>query len=338
MQLYCGIDLHSNNSMISLIDDNDQLISEKRLNNELDAIHRHLMPYQDDISGIVVESTYNWYWLVDGLMDKGYPVHLANTLAIQQYNGIKYTNDATDARFLAHLLRLKILPTGYIYPKAMRHVRDLLRRRLLLVQQRTAQLLSLQSMIARHTGQRLTALKVKQLKIDTLHNYFNDAASLFAARHALQLLQQLTQQIDEIEEFVLARCQQETHYTRLTSVSGIGKILGMTILLETGPIERFAQVGNYSSYARCVPTDKISNGKSKGKGNSKNGNRYLALAFMEAAHYATIWDDTIKRYYQRKCKKVPLMVAKKTVANKLTRACYHMLKDGTLFDVKRAFG
>jgi len=128
MQLYCGIDLHSNNSMISLIDDHDQLISEKRLNNDLDAIHMHLMPYQNDITGIVIESTYNWYWLVDGLMEKGYPVHLANTLAIQQYNGIKYTNDATDARFLAHLLRLKILPTGYIYPKAMRHVRDLLRR------------------------------------------------------------------------------------------------------------------------------------------------------------------------------------------------------------------
>jgi len=73
-------------------------------------------------------------------------------------------------------------------------------------------------------------------------------------------------------------------------------------------------------------------------GYSQNGNRYLAMAFIEAAHYATIWDDTIKRYYQRKVKKVPLMVAKKTVANKLTRACYHMLKEGTHFDVKRAFG
>lgn len=338
MQLYCGIDLHSNNSMISLIDDNDRLISEKRLNNDLDAIHLHLMPYQDAISGIVIESTYNWYWLVDGLMEKGYPVHLANTLAIQQYNGIKYTNDATDARFLAHLLRLNILPTGYIYPKALRHVRDLLRRRLLLVQQRTAQLLSLQSMIARHTGQRLPALKIKQLTSNTLPDYFTNAASVFAAHHALQLLQQLTRQIDEIEEFVLATCKKDAHYAQLTSVPGIGKILGMTILLETGPIERFAQIGHYSSYARCVPTDKISNGKSKGKGNSKNGNRYLALAFIEAAHYATIWDDTIKRYYQRKSKKVPLMVAKKTVANKLTRACYHMLKDGTHFDVKRAFG
>jgi len=173
-----------------LIDDQDHLVSEKRLDNDLESIKQHLQPFHDDITGIVVESTYNWYWLVDGLIDKGYPVHLANTLAIQQYNGIKYTNDATDARFLAHLLRLNILPTGYIYPKALRHVRDLLRRRLLLVKQRTAQLLSLQSMIARHTGCRLSSHKIKRLEVDELRQYFETAATLFAAQHTQQLMQQ----------------------------------------------------------------------------------------------------------------------------------------------------
>lgn len=338
MQLYCGIDLHSNNSMISVIDDQDHLINEKRLDNNIEVIDRHLMPYRDALEGVVVESTYNWYWLVDGLMERGYPVQLANTLAIQQYNGIKYTNDATDARFLAHLLRLKILPTGYIYPKAMRAVRDMLRRRLLLVKQRTAQILNLQSMVGRHTGHRLAAYKIKRLDAESLKDFFVDADNLFSARHALQLIQQITRQIEDIEAFVLDRCHASRQYEQLTGVPGIGKILGMTILLETGPIERFPQVGHYSSYARCVPSDKISNGKSKGRGNTKNGNRYLAMAFVEAAHYAAIWDDTIKRYYQRKCRKVPVMVAKKTVANKLTRACYHMLKQGTSFDIQRAFG
>ena len=338
MQLYCGIDLHSNNSVVSLINDEDQLICEKRLDNNLEAIEHHLQPYQDAISGVVVESTYNWYWLVDGLIEHGYPVHLANTLAIQQYNGIKYTTDETDARYLAHLLRLGILPTGYIYPKAMRHVRDLLRRRLLLVKQRTAQLLSLQSLIGRHTGLRLSSHQIKQLKPEDLARHFESPVTVFAAQQTHQLMQQLHTQIEAIESFVLARCQESEAYTLITTTPGIGKILGMTILLETGPIERFAQAGNYSSYARCVPTDRISNGKSKGKGNAKNGNRYLAMAFVEAAHYAAIWEPAIKRYYQRKCKKKPVMVAKKTVANKLTRACYHMLKDGTAFDVKRAFG
>ncbi len=286
----------------------------------------------------MIESSYNRYWLVDGLIENDYTVHLANTLAIEQYSGIKYTNDATDARFLAHILRLNILPTGYIYPKEQRAVRDVLRRRLLLVRQRTAQLLSLQSMITRHTGLRLTSAQVKRLTAEKLLRYFDAAATLFAAGHSLQLLQQLTRQIEEIEDFVLSHCQNDEDYSIVTSVPSIGKILGMTILLETGPIERFAQVGHYSSYARCVPTDRISNGKSKGKGNAKNANRYLAMAFVEAAHYAAIWESTIKRYYQRKCKKRPLMVAKKTVANKLTRAYYHMFKNKTVFDITRAFG
>ena len=337
MQLYCGIDLHSNNSLISLIDEHDQVIKEKRLDNDINIISSYLSPFQNDISGVVVESTYNWYWLVDGLVELGYPVHLANTLAIQQYNGIKYTNDASDARFLAHLLRLDILPKGFIYPQPMRYVRDVLRRRLLLVKQSTAQLLSLQSLISRHTGKRLSSYQVKRLQCEDLGCYFKDAAVLFTGQQSLQLWQQLQQQINHVETFVLSRCEAD-QYSVLTSTPGIGKILGMTILMETGPIERFAAVGNYSSYARCVPSKKISNGKIKGHGNRRNGNRYLSMAFVEAAHYATIWNPTIKRYYQKKCKQVPLMVAKKAVANKLTRACYHMLKENQMFDVKRAFG
>ena len=97
-------------------------------------------------------------------------------------------------------------------------------------------------------------------------------------------------------------------------------------------------MGNYASYARCVPSEKLSNGKKKGQGNRKNGNRYLAMAFIEAAHYASIWDATIKKYYQRKQAKVHKMVAKKTIANKLARACWHMLSNREYFDVKRAFG
>lgn len=338
MTLYCGIDLHSNNSQVALIDERDQLVREKRLPNDFDVIKQYLAPYQDDLAGVVVESTYNWYWLVDGLTESGFPVQLANTLAIQQYSGIKYTNDATDARYLAHLLRLGILPTGYIYPKELRAVRDLLRRRLLLVKQHTAHLLSLQSLIGRHTGKRLSALQIKQLNTERLSDFFSAPATLFAAQQSHHLMQQLAGQIKAIESFVLAQCVNDERYRQLTSIPGIGKILGMTILLETGPIDRFAEVGHYASYARCVPTDRVSNGKSKGKGNKNNGNRYLAMAFVEAAHYATIWNPQIKQFYQRRCKKKPTMVAKKTVANKLVRACYHMLRNNTLFDVARAFG
>jgi transposase len=124
MPLYCGIDLHANNSVVVLLNEQDQVISQRRLANHLPTILEQLGPYHADIQGVVVESTYNWYWLVDGLMEADYRVHLATPVAIQQYSGLKYTDDHSDARWLAHLLRLGLLPEGYISPKAERAVRD----------------------------------------------------------------------------------------------------------------------------------------------------------------------------------------------------------------------
>ena len=63
-----------------------------------------LEPYREKIKGIVVESTYNWYWLVDELMGKGYRVHLANPSAIKQHERLKHSDDVTDAFHLANVL------------------------------------------------------------------------------------------------------------------------------------------------------------------------------------------------------------------------------------------
>jgi transposase len=114
MALYGGIDLHSNNNVVVVIDDHDQIIFQRRLPNQLSIVLDQLSVYRAELKGVVVESTYNWYWLVDGLMEAGHRVHLANPAAIQQYSGLKYTNDVTDALWLAHLLRLGLLPEGYI--------------------------------------------------------------------------------------------------------------------------------------------------------------------------------------------------------------------------------
>lgn len=146
------------------------------------------------------------------------------------------------------------------------------------------------------------------------------------------------QAIALLEKEVLTNVSGTDDYQLLLSIPGVGEILGQTILLETGTIKRFPNAGNYASYARCVKSEKISNGKRKGSGNSKNGNKYLAWAFIEAAHFATIWDPQIKRYYQRKLSKAYIMVAKKAVANKLAKACFHMLNNQMPFDVHKSFG
>jgi transposase len=336
MTLYCGIDLHANNSVVAVLDEGDRTVYEKRLPNDLAMITGVLSTYQSELAACVVESTYNWYWLVDGLMEAGFPVQLAHTSALPQYEGLKYTNDFSDARQLAHLLRLGILPTGYIYPKAERALRDLLRRRLLLVRQKTMHHLSLQSLIARHSGQRLNAYQIKTLSQPQIADYLS-GLDLLSGEITHQAWAWLDGAIRRIEQELKRQIQPREDYQLLQSISGVGPVLGTTIALETGTIERFASAGNYASYARCVKSEKISNGKRKGQGNKKNGNKYLAWAFMEAGHYGAIWNPRIKRYYQRKKARVHILVAKKAVANKLARACYHMLKRGEKFDVTRAF-
>ena len=337
MTLYCGIDLHGNNNVISVIDDDGTVVYEKRHPNDLDVIREVLEGYRDSLLACVVESTYNWYWLVDGLMDASFDVRLAHTGAIPQYAGIKHSNDQSDARHLAQLLRLGILPEGYIQPREQRAVRDLLRRRLLLVQQKVLHHMSLQSLIVRHTGERLTASQIKALDNDAIADKLADPICLGGQiTHLARCWHERA--IEMLEAEVLKQLRQRREYQLLSSIPGVGRILASTIVLETGSIERFPDSGHYASYARCVNTAKVSNGKLKGRGNKRNGNKYLAWAFMEAAHHAAIWSPEIKRFYQKRQAKRHLLVAKKTVANKLAKACFYMLKRQEPFDVKRAFG
>ena len=133
---------------MGIIDKQGKKIFKKRFPNDPEVILEVLKPFQKEIVGIVVESTFNWYWLVDALMGEGYQVHLANPAAIQQYSGLKHADDKHDAFWLAEMLRLGILPEGYIYPKEDRPIRDLLRKRGHLVRLRTSLMLSLQNIIS----------------------------------------------------------------------------------------------------------------------------------------------------------------------------------------------
>lgn len=338
MTLYGAIDLHSNNGVVVLLDDQDRVVYERRLANDLAVVLRELAPYRKNVQAIAVESTYNWYWLVDGLMENGYTVKLVNTMAVKTYEGLKYTGDEHDARHLAHLLRLGVLPTGYIYPKEERFVRDLLRKRGQLVRTRTAQILSIQSLVSRHCGHGVSVPEIRKLDEPALAGLCQgDTLRSMAIQSNLTVMRCLDEEIEKLERTVLARAKMKPEFQKLLTVDGIGPILGMTIMYEMGSPDRFEEVGHFSSYARCVSSSRWSNGKKKGSGNRKNGNKYLAWAFVEAAHYAARFNERVKRFYQRKKAKTNGIIAVKAVAHKLARACYHVIKEQTPFDVKRAF-
>lgn len=338
MACYVGIDLHGNNCVVSVLDELDREVFAKRLPNDFGAIAGALRPYSDQVQGIAVESTYNWYWLVDGLQAKGFVLHLVNTAAVKQYDGLKHGNDYSDARYLAHLLRLGILPTGYIYPKEERALRDLLRKRSQLVRTRSTQILSISNLMARNTGKHPSGDDIKRWQAQDIDALPLLEEQKLAIKSNLALMHCSDEQIKQLERTLLAKAKLRDEFQVLKTVNGIGNVLALTIALETGDIGRFKDAGNFASYARTVGSTRESNGKQKGKGNAKCGNKYLAWAFVEAAHFAVRYDETIRRWYQRKCARSPSVVAIKAVANKLARACFHVMKDNQAFDVNKAFG
>jgi transposase len=305
---------------------------------ELKEVVKVLAPFKKRLEQVAVESTYNWYWLVDGLQALKYPVVLANPAGMEQYNGIKHADDTNDAFFVAELLRLKVLPTGHIYDAQLRPVRDLLRRRLKLVQHRTALILSFKSLYTRTTGQEMTLSRLKELEIADAQKLYTHPANQLIAGMQIKHMEQLTQSIQEIEKGVLNSARELPFYPKLLSLPGVGKILGMTITMEVGDIKRFAQPGNFASYCRTVEAKRSSNQKKKGANNSKCGNKYLAWAFVEAANLAKRYDERCRKWYDRKAARTNNVIATKALACKLAKTAWYLMSEETNYDPARMFG
>ena len=338
MKIMVGIDLHSNNALCGLMDESGRRLVHKKLPCELATILQLLEPYKERIATIAIESTFNWYWLVDGLQDHGYHVALANPARMQPYSGMKYTDDVSDAYFLADLLRLNLLPTGHLYDRKTRPVRDLLRRRLLLVRQRTTLILSFKSLHERTLGQRVPLARVKSMKAEEAQARFTEPADQLLSGQQIILMGHLTEAITKLEQHILGVAGQWSAYQRLQEMPGIGKILGLTIALETGAAKRFADAGNFASYSRCVKSLRLSNSKKKGENNRKCGNKYLAWAFVEAAHFACRFNEQCRRFYDRKQQQTNPIIATKALACKLAKAAWHVMAQEVPYDAARVFG
>src|SRR5438093_3776579 len=337
-KVMAGIDLHSNNLVIGIMDMDGKRVDSQKLACKLKEVVAFLSPFKKRLEQVAVESTYNWYWLVDGLKELRYPVVLANPAGMEQYSGIKHADDTNDAFFLAELLRLKILPTGHIYKAQLRPVRDLLRRRLTLVHHRTALMLSFKSLYTRTTGQEMTLSQLKELEIKAAQELYDHPANQLIAGMQIKHIEQLTESIEKIEKAVLGCARELPLYTKLTTLTDVGMIFAMIITMEVGDIKRFAEAGHFASYCRTVEAKRTSNNKKKAENNSKCGNKYLAWAFVEAANFARRYDEQCRRWYERKAAKKSKVIATKALACKLAKAAWHLMALGTDYEAKRMFG
>ena len=326
-KLYGAIDLHSNNNYSGIINEKDEWVAKKRLDNNLKIIDAFFRPYKDRLTAIAVESTYNGYWLVDGLMDKRYNIKLANPSQMDTFKGLKYQDDKTDTRWLATMIRLGILPESYIYPREIRPLRDLLRKRMLLMGKRTGILSSLNNQFATWLNRKIPRSELYFLTAEELEEMFKEQNLYQAARSLLNIVKAIEKEIKTIEAEAYQQMKDNATTKRLMDLPGIHKLLAMTIDLETGARGRFKRDKNYISYCGLVESKRISSGKKKGEANRKSRNATLRWAYGEAAAHAVRCYEKIKRYKKRLQKRKKHATAMAIIASKIARIAYKTMKD-----------
>lgn len=359
---YIGIDLHSNNIWLSVIVNEQRpsgpvgkvifsrSIGTQRVDGTLpeDLIKPVLERFCKDQPHIAcVEATYNWYWLADLFEKNGWNLVLADPSTVSEAK-TKAADDRKDAEYLADRLRYNALRYAVIMPKQLREIRDLVRTRGTAVKQRAREKIIVINKLTNLIGRKITGKELRELIKE--HAEFGTEAPMLLnwglteevrtiLDYHLTMATNIDQGIQKLEEHINA-VGRNLRYTReLQKMPGCGPVISSILASEIGSIRRFATAANFVSYCRLASTSKLSNGKSKGLGNAKNGNAYLSWAFTELATLMVRYSEAAKRHFEKLMRKYGQLRVKaiRVLAAKLARSVYQCLSKNEPFDVLRCF-
>ena len=339
-RFYCGVDLHARTMYLCIVDSAGAVLLHKNLAADANAFREAIAPFRDGLV-VAAECMFAWYWLADLCRADGIPFVLGHALYMKAIHGGKTKNDKIDAHKIATLLRGGTLAQAYVYPAGMRETRDLLRRRSFLVRQRALLIAHIQNEASQYNlpafAKKLSyAANREELQVA---DHFRDPSVKLSIQTDLALIDAYEERIGEVELYLErhAKIDDGNTYQRLRSIPGVGKILALILLYEIHDIRRFAEVGNFLSYARLVRGSHESAGKQKGSPGKKIGNAHLKWAFGEAACLFLRNCERAKTWMQRKEKKHGKAKALAILAAKLGRTVYHLWRKREVFDETRVF-
>lgn len=337
----CGIDLHAKTLTACVMEKDGKIVRKQTMECRVPAVIDFLSPWGSDIT-IGVESTYNWYWLIDALNKYGIPNSLGHALYIKHKISSKHKTDPVDSRGISDLLRTNQFPVAYAYPPEMRPIRDLLRRRHLFVRRRAGTFTHFQNTL--HQDGYIESIRNKlQYKrsrdslVDLTAN--EDIRKILSAD--LAFIKSLDCIIEGLDQSLVQKAQHHNprHFELLQTMHGCGPVLALTVLYETHTIQRFRTPQRYSSYARVVRAENKSAGKNLGStSNDKIGNPYLKWAFSEIGHSMIRNYPEIQEWYQVQANLHGGIKAHARMRHKIAVAVYYMLKNGVEFDLDRFLG
>ena len=314
---YTGIDLHKFTSYLTTVDSSGKIVKEADIKN----VNHNFVQYFSDLGNeniTTVESTMTWYWLNDLLTSLNIPLVLAHAKYVKAIAYAKVKTDKVDSHTLAQLLRMDYIPVAHKISNDKRLLRDALRARLKIVQRHTSVTNSMQLLLAKYNFDSPTELSgIPKYQYEQL----TEVEAL------------LSEQMLDLEKQLYPYLIPNDDIQRLLWIPGIGKMNAFTILLEVDDINRFPDVKNFFSYCRLVPSARNSGGKSKQR-SSKDGNKYLKVAFSDAAVHAVQYYPVIRKYHNSLLRKKNKQIAKTIIAKEIAEIVYHVLKNKTNFNNK----
>src|SRR3990172_1114618 len=314
---YTGIDLHKFTSYLTTIDSSGAIVKQENLKN----VTHNFVQYFKSIPGehkTTVESTMTWYWLNDLLTSMNISLILAHAKYVKAIAYAKVKTDKVDSHILAQLLRMDYIPVAHKITGENRLLRDALRARLKIVQRHTSVTNSMHLLLAKYNYDSPTQLT---------------GIPEFQYQQLSEVEELLNNQMLDLEKQLYPFLIPNDDIQRLLWIPGIGKMNAFTILLEVDDINRFPDIKNFFSYSRLTPSARNSGGKSKQR-SSKDGNKYLKVAFSDAAIHAVQYYPVIRKYHSSLLRKKNKQIAKTIIAKEITEIVYFVLKYKSNFNNK----
>jgi transposase len=331
MAYYAGLDLHKSTSVIVVKDQEGNRLREGNVPNDPQALHEFFTDCQDQPLTVALEATTTYAWMYDTLESLGYTVQLAHPLKVRAIASARIKTDRIDAGVLCDLLRANLLPTSYVPTPEIRAMRELLRHRIRLVQDRT------------HVKHRLTTLLAKTNQTVPGTDPFGVKGRALLAtlplppmlawqrEDGLSQLALLNEQITRIDRQLRILAREYPDVPRLSAIPGIGIFSALLILSEIGEIQRFPSAKQLVGYAGLAPGLYQSGNTRHGRGITRQGSRYLRWILVEASYHVIRHPGPLRQTYLRLTKGKGHGKALVAVARKLLVGIYAVLHDGQTF-------
>jgi len=337
-KFYCGVDLHAKTMYLCILDQEGEIKLQRDIRTDPEIFLRAIAKFRDDIV-VGVECIFTWYWLADLCVRENIDFVLGHALYMKAIHGGKAKNDKIDAHKIAALLRGGMMPIAYVYPPEMRSTRDLMRRRMHLVNKRAELLAHVQNTNHQYNLPEIGKNIAKKCHREGVAERFPDISVQKSIELDLALIDQYDQLLHKVEHEIslIAKKHDADSYFRLRSIPGIGRILSLVILYEIHDISRFETVQDFVSYCRLVKSARESGGKRLGSSGKKIGNVHLKWAFSEAAVLLLRRNPEVVKYREKLAKKHGKAKSLTILAHKIARAVYYILKRKEVFNIEIFF-